>query len=155
MSSNACVAGEDELRAIVNDWLKSLDMNAMALLAANGDVINDIGSQGLQGLHKYRCGSLTVHIKVAPDADHLLAADSCADNLYGLFNAREWRRRKRIRMKEGAGGFRRDDAAPEERLRDQRRQVEVREGGGNFYGRRVDPASHKLVPRLLWLYFSS
>ena len=45
-------------------------------------------------------------------------------------------------MKERARGFGSVHAASDESLRDERRQVEVREGGGDFYGRRVDPASH-------------
>ena len=45
-------------------------------------------------------------------------------------------------MEEGARRVRRGKAAPDESLGDERRQVEIREGGGDFYRRRIDPASH-------------
>jgi hypothetical protein len=51
-------------------------------------------------------------------------------------------------VEEGAGSLGRVNAASEESLRDERRQVEVREGGGDFYGRRIDPSGHmaEIVP---------
>src|SRR5512133_880666 len=89
VSRNPSISGDHEFFSIVNEWLQSLDMNAMTLLAADGDVINDICSQCLERLHKDRRGGLTVHIEVAPDADHFIAANCGADHLYRFFNSRE------------------------------------------------------------------
>src|SRR6266508_4969340 len=147
IGSNARIAGDDEVRAVVNNWLESLNVNPVALLAANRNIVNDIRSQGLKGLHKDRCGGLTVHIKVAPNADHLIRADCLTNDLYRFFNSRERRGWKRVGMKERARGFRRIEAALDESLRDQRRQVEVRKRCGDIYRRRINPASHKIVPR--------
>ena len=47
-------------------------------------------------------------------------------------------------MKKGARGTEICDAAADEGLRDERRQVEVRERSGDFYRWRIDPASHAL-----------
>ena len=114
----------------------------MTFLSSYRNVVNDVGSQCLECLHQHSGGGLAIHVEVPPDADPLLAAHGCANDLYSFCNSRERRRWQRVGVQEGARRFRRVDAALEESLRDQRRQVEVRESGGNFYRRRVDPASH-------------
>src|ERR1044072_5014937 len=72
VGSNACITGDNQFRAVIDDWLKTLDMNAMTLLATDGNVIDNICAQRLERLHQDRRGRLTVHVKVAPDADHFI-----------------------------------------------------------------------------------
>jgi len=52
VGGDACVAGDDQLCAVINDWLERFNMNAVALFSANRDVVNDICAGGLQGLHQ-------------------------------------------------------------------------------------------------------
>jgi hypothetical protein len=139
---DARVAGHKQFHAAVDDWLESLDMHPVTFLAADWDVINNIRFQGLERLHQHGRGGLPIYIEIAPDTDQLLVPDRGLDALHGGFDVRERCRWNRIRVEERPSGLRRVDAAPDESLRDQRRQAEVRERGGNFHRRGIDPASH-------------
>src|SRR5689334_1523617 len=88
---NSRIASNDETRAIIKYRLKSLDVNAMTLLAANRDVINDIRTECLERLHEQCCGGLTVHVEVAPDADGLMVTNRLTDAIHGRFDV--WERR--------------------------------------------------------------
>src|SRR5687768_4879602 len=104
VGGDASVARDNELRAVLDDGLESLDMHAVTLLAANRDVIDDISAQGLQRLHQHSCGGLPVYVEVAPDADHFVLADCLMDPLDSRLDARKRRERKRIRMQECTRG---------------------------------------------------
>src|SRR6266498_5400326 len=85
------ITSDDKLRPIVQDRLESFDVDPMTLLAANRNVVNDIRAQRLERLHQYGRGGLTVHIEIAPDADHLIAANGRLDALHSRLNVRKWR----------------------------------------------------------------
>ncbi len=142
VSGDARVAGEQELRAVVEDRLESLDVNAVTLLAAYRDVVNDVRAECLKRLYQHCGGGLPVHVEVAPDADNFLFADGVVDALDGRLDIWERSEGNRIGMEEGAGRLRRVDAAADESLRDERREAQVRERGGDFDRRWFDPASH-------------
>src|SRR5512143_770720 len=128
IGSDTRVAGDQELRTIVDDGLERLDVDPVAFFAADRDVINNVCAQGLQCLYKDRGGCLPIHIEVAPDTDQPIEADCLVDDLYGMFNSGEWSGGKGVGMQERARRLGRVDAASQESLRDQRRQVEVCEG---------------------------
>jgi hypothetical protein len=64
------------------------------------------------------------------------------DPLDGRLDTREGRGWQRVGVKEGTRCFGRVDAAPDESLREERREMQTRERGGDFHSGRVDPASH-------------
>src|SRR5512143_3661648 len=66
IGGNAGVAGEDEFGAAVDDRLEGIDVNSMTLLAADGNVVNDVRAQQLERLHQHGRGRLSVHVEVAP-----------------------------------------------------------------------------------------
>jgi len=116
-------------------------MNAVTLLAANGDVVNDIRADGSQGLHKQCRGCLSVHIEVTPDADQFFFVDGIENLFDGGFDIGERRGGKFVGMEKSPGGVGSQNPASEESLRDERRQVEGRKRR-NVYVRRVKPAGH-------------
>lgn len=99
-------------------------MNAVTFLSADRNVINNIRVEHLQGLHKQGCGSLSVYIKVAPDADEFIAADSFANAFNSRFDIREWCRWKLIGVQKGAGGVGSQNPASDESLRDEGMQAQ-------------------------------
>ena len=127
VGGDARVAGDEEFDSAIENRGQRFDMNAVTLLAANGDVIHDIRFEGLERLHKQSSGGLSVHVKVAPDADFIFLFKMMLDDLYGCFNVRKRRGRSLFGMKERAGGFGCGDAASDESLLEEERQVEVRE----------------------------
>ena len=51
-------------------------MNAVTLFAANRECNKQHSHQEIEGLHQQGSGCLSVHVKVTPNADHFLFADS-------------------------------------------------------------------------------
>ena len=66
------VAGDEELHAVVEHVLKRFFGDAVGFFATDGDVMNDIGVEVLEGGDEESGGGLTVYVEVAPDADALL-----------------------------------------------------------------------------------
>ena len=102
-------------------------MNTVTLLAANGNVISNIRLQRSQCLHEQGSGRLPVHVKVTPDADRLVLADSLSNAFNGGFDVWEPRGWSCIRVQKCPGGVNSLDPASDESLRDEGRQVQVRE----------------------------
>src|SRR6266540_6140923 len=117
-------------------------MHTMTLFAADRDVINDIRTQGLQRLHEHRCRGLSVYVKVTPDADQLVITDRRIDTFHSGLDVWERCWWQCIWVQERACRLNRVNAAPDESLRNERRQIELGKRGREFYGRRVDPAGH-------------
>ena len=93
-------------------------------------------------MHKQGSGCLPIHVEVAPDADQLLSTDGLQDALHGRLDAGEGDRGEAVGVQEEARRFRRGDAAPDESLRDQRMQIQVRKGVGDLDRRGIQPAGH-------------
>src|SRR5688572_9731557 len=118
--SNARITGEDQFCAMINNWLKRLDMNAMPLLAANGYIKSDIRFHGSKRLYQQCSGSLSIHVKVAPNANGLIFLYSRIYARHGLFNPRKRCERNRTKMEECLSCARRFDAASHESLGNKR-----------------------------------
>ncbi|MBV6467733.1 MAG: hypothetical protein PGMFKBFP_03103 [Anaerolineales bacterium] len=149
---DARVAGDDERRAVVNDGLETLHVDAVTLLAADRDVVHNLRSNAAQRLDEQRGGGLSVHVEVAPNADGLAPARSQVDardgrvdaaargTVRGAFEVGIRRRREFFGMEERAGGGNVREAAPDEGPREKRGQV--RERGGDVEDGRIEPAGH-------------
>lgn len=85
---------------------------------------------------------MSIYIEIAPYANFFFVAYGLFDDVGSLFDSGIGRRGYCIRVKEGAGGVRCGDASADESLRDERRQVEVRERGGDVNRLMVEPAGH-------------
>ena len=103
VGGDACVTGDDQLRAIIDDGSKRLNVNAVTLLAANGDVMHNVRAEGAKRLHKQCSGCLPIHIEVAPNADLFVGVDSLKNAFDGGFDVWKWCRGGCVGMKEGAG----------------------------------------------------
>jgi hypothetical protein len=88
---------------------------------------------------------LAVHVEIAPDTDFIFAAYSQIEKVDGFLDIGKLRGwilfgiQKRLNLDGGV------DSAPEESLCDEGGQAQGLERGGDFYGMRVKPASHKLI----------
>ena len=142
MSGNAGIAGEDQGSAILDDRLERLDVNAVTLSAADGDVVHKVRIQRPQCLYQQGRGRLPIHVEIAPDADPLPGMDSLLDPFHGRFDTGEGDGCEQFRVQEGAGLPGTRDAAPDESLRDEWVQAEVRERGRNIHWRGIQPKSH-------------
>src|SRR3972149_1565137 len=139
---DSCIAADDEFGTMINNRLETFDMYAVPLLPADRNVINDIRAEHLECLHQQGSGGLPVHIEVTPHTDHVIFVDSLINDLYCKFNIWKWSRWNFIGMQECTGGVGSQNPAADESLRDEGRQVQVREGSGDVYRMRVQPASH-------------
>src|SRR5688572_17093640 len=146
VGSNACITGEDQFCAIINNWLKRLDMNAMPLLAANGYIKSDVRFHGSKRLYQQCRGSLSIHIKVAPNADGFIILYSRIYARNSLFNPWECREGNRAKMEKCLRRARRFDTAPHESLGNKRVQIQILQRGC-IDGLWVEPAIHLKIGR--------
>src|SRR5688500_19478252 len=88
---NARVTGDDQFCAIINNGLKGCDMDAVPLLAANGDIESDVRFHAAKCLDQQCRGSLSIHIKVAAYADGFIILYSRLYRYNRFFDLSEWR----------------------------------------------------------------
>ena len=77
VGADACIASQQDLRLVsrIDDLLQHRQINPVRFAGAHRDMIGYLCTQAAQGRYQQSCGSLPVHVKIAPHADSLFALD--------------------------------------------------------------------------------